>query len=178
MSPHSVDEHRSTLFDLRKTGPNGLCNSANRNLATYHPDYLTRFGSIGSPFWWAQYDAERLGRTFIVGQVVFIGERSLGGEVEDVISILTEHRTIEYDREGFWLSEHVRVGVWITIEQIKAVCITPTGPLTCRSTVGGASSRSLAACPEAFTVMLLSRIAPSDTLTDMRTNPQNISSAA
>lgn len=54
----------------------------------------------------------------------------MGGEVEDVISILTEHRTIEYDREGFWLSEHVRVGVWITIERIKAVCITPTGPLT------------------------------------------------
>ena len=124
-----MSEHESTLFDLKTQEVSSQFGAVNHQLRIYRPEYLKRFGEVGSPEWWAHYDAGHLSRTFIVGEVTFVGHRPLGTETEDVVSILTDNRTLEYDRDGFWLSDRVRPGAWVTIERVKTVCKTPNGPL-------------------------------------------------
>ena len=121
---------QTTIFELKATTTPERFSAVNLQLATYNPAYLKRFGTVGSNDWWAHYEAGCISRTLICGQITFVGSRQLGTETEDIVSILTDTGTIEYDREDFWCCKQIRLGVWVTIERIKTKCLTPNGPLT------------------------------------------------
>ena len=120
-----------TVFDLREHPNCGLVRIANENLASERPEYIDRFGQIGSPRWWQHYDAGHISRTEYVGEITHIGPSvDEFDERCDIVRIRTDRRDIEYDREGFWLDSEITIGRWLHIERVQAIVQTGTGPIT------------------------------------------------
>ncbi|QQL44600.1 hypothetical protein [Sulfuriroseicoccus oceanibius] len=111
------------LFDLRSQPESPLVDLANNRLRKERPDYLERFGAIGSAEWWAHFDAGSICRTIHSGIITHLGiaEDTNHPEGEDIIRISTDRRDIEYDREGFWLRDEIAIGDQVEITKVQVV---------------------------------------------------------
>ncbi|MCE5327256.1 MAG: hypothetical protein LLG01_12680 [Planctomycetaceae bacterium] len=119
------------LYDLREHGLNGYVENINLRLRQLSPNYIKRYGLIGSPNWWTMFNTGRISKTVHSGVVTHVGLcRDEFNEEHDVVRIETDRRDIEYDREDFWLDPKVKLGAWISIEQVKVITTTQDGPLT------------------------------------------------
>ena len=89
-----------TLFDIRTddshAGFVALCIVVDSEPGN---PYLTRFGHICSPCWWACFDRGELPTEVLSGPVTFVGSRPVRfGETEDVIEFVSGIRVVGYDR--------------------------------------------------------------------------------
>ena len=111
------------LFDLRNEPELPLVDLTNNRIKKERPDYLKQFGAVGSMEWWERYDAGLICRTIHSGVVTHLGvtDDADHPEQEDVIRISTDRRDIEYDREGFWLSNSIAIGDLIEITRVQVV---------------------------------------------------------
>jgi hypothetical protein len=103
----------------------------NATLEQHSPDYIERYGRVGSDKWWNLYDRGRISRTVLCGQIVHVGPTLDDfGEECTFVRIQTDRDPVEYDLEDFWEDQAVQLGQWIQIERAKTVVLTNTGPIT------------------------------------------------
>jgi len=120
------------LFDIRTDESHtGFIAAVNRGLDSVPGNsYLTRFGHVGSPQWWACFERGELPVEVLTGVVSHVGPREDHfGETEDVVEFDCEGRAIAYDRLDHWADHPIRVGDRITITRTEADVSTPTGPI-------------------------------------------------
>ncbi len=119
-----------TLFDIRTDDSHAAFIAAvNRKLDSepYNP-YLTRFGRVCSPCWWASFDRGELPTEVLSGPVTFVGSRSYQvGETEDVIEFVSGIRVVGYDRVDHWTAVPICVGDRVTVTRTVAELHTRTG---------------------------------------------------
>ena len=118
-----------TLFDIRTDDSHAaFIAEVNRGLDS-KPDnpYLTRFGHVCSPCWWACFDRGELPTEVLSGPVTFVGSRPVRfGETEDVIEFVTGIRVVGYDRVDHWTAVPICVGDRVTVTRTLVELRAPT----------------------------------------------------
>ena len=120
------------LFDIRTDGSHaGFIAAVNRGLDSEPGNpYLSRFGHVASPRWWACHDRGELPLKRLSGKVTHVGPRpDWCGEQEDVIEFSCRGRTNAYDRLGHWAARPIRVGDLVCVTRTVAELSTRTGPV-------------------------------------------------
>lgn len=117
------------LYDFRNDPKSALARSANDNLRKYNPEMIDKFGEIGSPEWWANFDSGKITKKIIVGNVISI-EPDEDDDLGAAVNIQTSERQIAYDYDGFWKNQKVKIGSTIEIVCIKSTASTRTGPIS------------------------------------------------
>jgi hypothetical protein len=118
-----------TLFNLRKDSGLERFDRVNEQLASHRPDYIDRFGAVGTDRWWSNFQSGFISRDIQVGFVTCVGQSPDSGE-DPVVVIRTDRRDHAYDLDGFWLDPAVRLNAWIRIERFKIFISYPSGPVT------------------------------------------------
>ena len=104
---------------------------ANEHLEASLPEYIERYGRVGSEAWWRHYDAGRIARTSHVGTISYVGPSSDGfGEVTNVVRINSEHQELEYEYSDYWINPVVALGNRVHIDSVSVEVETSTGPVT------------------------------------------------
>jgi uncharacterized protein (TIGR02996 family) len=119
-----------TLFDIRTDDSHaGFIAAVNRGLDSEPGNpYLTRFGHVCSPSWWACFDRGEFPTEVLSGPVIFVGSRHVRfGETEDVIEFVSGIRVVGYDRVDHWAAVPICVGDRVTVNRTVAELQTPTG---------------------------------------------------
>lgn len=120
----------SLIFDL-KDQTNTWANSVNEDLIADFPEYIQKYGKVGSEEWWNSYFSGDIDRVVHQGKVTFIGEREdFFNEIWDIIEIDLDGKLTEYDRLGHWKSDEIIVGSLVSIESFKITVHQKYGPKT------------------------------------------------
>ncbi|OWK45470.1 hypothetical protein FRUB_01801 [Fimbriiglobus ruber] len=119
-----------TLFDIRTDDSHAeYIADVNRGLdAEPGNPYLTRYGHVCSPGWWACFDRGELPIEVLSGPVTFVGSRPVCvwyGETEDVIEFVSGIRVVGYDRLDYWTAAPICVGDLVTVTRTVAGLQTP-----------------------------------------------------
>jgi hypothetical protein len=121
------------LFDIRTDDSHaGFIAAVNRGLDSEPGNpYLTRFGHVCSPHWWACFDRGELPVEVLSGEVTHAGPRieEWTGEPEDVVEFVCDGQVIGYDRVGCWAAP-IRVGDRVSVTRTVAEVGTRMGPVT------------------------------------------------
>ncbi|MGR5150031.1 hypothetical protein ACQKP8_26230 [Photobacterium alginatilyticum] len=64
----------SIIFDL-KNSENSWADSVNEALANVWPEYIGKYGEVGTEKWWKNYDSGLIAYSKVLGIVSFIGKR-------------------------------------------------------------------------------------------------------
>ena len=118
-----------TLFNLQQDASVERFDSVNGQLVAHRPDYIERFGAVGTERWWNNFHSGFISRDIQVGIVTCLGQSPDWGE-DSVVVIRTDRRDHAYDLDGFWLDSSVRLNSWIRIERFKIFIPYSTGPVT------------------------------------------------
>ncbi len=121
------------LFDIRTDDSHdGFIAAVNRGLDS-EPDnpYLSRFGHVCSPRWWACVDRGELPVKMLSCVVTHVGPRCdcLSDESEDVVELVCDGQVFAYDRIGHWAAVPIQVGDQLSITRTVAEVETRTGPV-------------------------------------------------
>lgn len=120
----------SVIFDL-KDQPKTWAASVNEDLIADCPEYINRYGQVGSDEWWNKYQSAEIDSIKKQGEVVFIGERAdQFHEIWDIVEINIDGELTEYDRCGYWENEAILVGSIIFIESFEISLKQKYGPKT------------------------------------------------
>ena len=120
------------LFDIRHDDSHaGYIAAVNLGLDSEPGNpYLSRYGHVGTPRWWARYDRGELPVKLLAGEVTYVGPRQdWCDEQEDVIEFSCGGRTIVYDRLDHWAAHPIGVGDWVCVTRTVAELATRTGPM-------------------------------------------------
>ncbi|WP_035607883.1 hypothetical protein [Haloferula sp. BvORR071] len=117
------------LFDLQSAATADRFERVNKQLQTCRPDYIARFGMVGSKEWWENYQSGFISKDIQVGFVAHLGQHPEWGE-EPVVVIRTDRRDHAYDLDDFWRDPSVQVNAWISIQRFKIHIPRPSGPVT------------------------------------------------
>ena len=122
-----------TLFDIRTDDSHvGFIGVVNQGLDSEPGNaYLSRFGHVCSPHWWACFDRGEFSVKVLSGDVIHSGARieEWTGEEEDVIEFLCGEQVVGYDRVGCWVAP-ICVGDRISVTHTVAELATRTGLVT------------------------------------------------
>jgi hypothetical protein len=122
-----------TLFDIRTDDSHaGVIAAVNRGLDSEPGNpYLSRFGHVCSPQWWASLDRGELPVKVLSGTVSLVGARPepWSDEPEDVVEFVCGAQAIAYDRLDHWAAHPIRVGDRVSITRTVAELSTRTGPV-------------------------------------------------
>ena len=119
----------SVVFDLRNSTDSwaALVNIA---LAEDWPEYINKYGNVGSERWWNNYDSDLIPNSQVIGTVSFIGRRKdFFNEEWDIVEINQEGNITVYDRPGFWESEEIVIGAKVIIESFEISFRQKYGPM-------------------------------------------------
>ncbi|WLQ16735.1 hypothetical protein O5O45_12485 [Hahella aquimaris] len=118
------------IFDLKDQPPT-WANDINTELALFAPDYLEKYGKVGSQVWWNAYFNNEIPRSSITGTVTFIGLRKDDcEELWDIVEISTSDTQVEYERIAYWLNEAVTLNAEVKVEQFSIYIQHKYGPMT------------------------------------------------
>jgi len=120
------------LFDIRTDDSHaGYVAAVNRGLESEPGNpYLSRFGPVCSPRWWACHDRGELPVEVLSGLVSVVGQRpDWTHEPEDVVEFVAGGQPVAYDRVDHWAKVPIRVGDQITVTRTVAELATQTGPV-------------------------------------------------
>ncbi|AWB65230.1 hypothetical protein C2869_01670 [Saccharobesus litoralis] len=118
------------IFDL-KNQPTTWANGVNEDLIADYPEYIQKYGKVGSEKWWDNYFSGEIERKVHQGKVVFIGERADScDEIWDIVEIDFNGELAEYDRCGYWKSDEIIVGALVSIESFEISLHQKYGPKT------------------------------------------------
>src|SRR5262245_41949038 len=102
------------LFDIRTDDSHaGFVAAVNRGLDSEPgSSYLSQFGHVGSPTWWACLDRGLLPIKVLSGEVTLVGARPepWSDEPEDVVEFHCDGNAIAYDRVDHWAKFSIKVG--------------------------------------------------------------------
>ena len=118
-----------TLFDLQRDAAADRFDRVNEQLQARRPDYIARFGRVGSEAWWKNYHSGFISRDIQVGFVAHLGQHPDWGE-DPVVVIRTDRRDHAYDLEDFWCDPAIGLDAWIRIQRFKIHISHPSGPVT------------------------------------------------
>jgi len=119
----------SVVFDLRNSTDSwaALVNIA---LAEDWPEYINKYGNVGSERWWNNYESDLIPSSQVIGTVSFIGRRKdFFNEEWDIVEINQEGEIAVYDRPGFWESEEIVIGAKVIIESFEISFRQKYGPM-------------------------------------------------
>ncbi|AZZ92904.1 hypothetical protein EUZ85_20100 [Hahella sp. KA22] len=118
------------IFNL-KDQPLTWANDVNTELARYAPDYIEKYGKVGSQMWWSAYSNNEIPKTSITGIITFIGLRKDDcEELWDIVEISSPDRQVEYERIAYWLNEAVTLNAEVRMEQFSIYIPHKYGPMT------------------------------------------------
>lgn len=124
-----------TLFDIRTDDSHaGFIAAVNRWLDNEPGNpYLTRFGYVCSPHWWACFDRGELPIEELSGPVTFVGPRPdpCFNEPEDVVEFESGGQVIGYNRVDHWAAVPIRVGDRVCVTRTVAELRTHRGRMRC-----------------------------------------------
>ncbi|MCG7499688.1 hypothetical protein MHO82_22750 [Vibrio sp. Of7-15] len=120
----------STIFDLKNV-ENSWADSVNEALKNSWPEYIEKYGKVGTEKWWKSYDSGLIQRSRILGIVSFVGKRQdFLSEEWGTVEIVHGDEHIEYDHLGYWDSNEVIVGATILVESFEIALQERYGPTT------------------------------------------------
>ncbi len=119
----------SVIYDLKNENDR-WAESVNADLSKDCPEYINKYGRVGSEKWWENYDSGNIPSSNEYGEVNYIGSRKdYFNEEWGTVEINTGSKIIEYDNLGYWKSEEIIVGAEVSIESFEIKFKGKNGPM-------------------------------------------------